>query len=124
MYTAFEACQKTLQKNNSKINNELKNLFLYIDKAIDKGLYYISGTGHISQPTSHQLSKLGYNVSNDIYKGNEFYFISWCICDLNKNNSSFNKEMQNNTANNSYYNPRNKTHNRKFPIFRRQRIIR
>ena len=119
MYTALEARQKTLQVNNSKTNNELKNLFLDIDKAINNSLYYTSGNGHISQLTSCQLRKLGYNVSNDVFEGNEFYFISWCICDLNKDNTSSNKEIQNNTTNNSNYNPGNKTHNRKFPIFHR-----
>ena len=81
MKSAIQSFKETKRFNESKYNQELNEIFTKIDSAIEDGLFYVSGIGSLSFDTLHTLKELGYVAQNDIFKGNNHYWISWIPID-------------------------------------------
>lgn len=77
MCTAEQARKETKRRNELKTKDDFNFLWLKITEAINNGLYYTSGKGHINPVIMCQLKDLGYDVSNDVFENTDFYFISW-----------------------------------------------
>ena len=116
--TAKQAFDETTNHLTNESNNELYEISLKINEAIKDGKYYISENKWINGFTLYELIRLGYNVSQDIYNGHPYCFISWLECGIYENKLVTN-EPSNPSDNQSATNTNSKRNKRKFPIFRR-----
>lgn len=103
MKTAQQAFDETMNSLTIESNKELLELSAKIDEAAKNGNFYISGTGWFNVYTTYELNKLGYSISQDMYNGRKYYFISWFMCDIdNKSNTTKTQEITcNKPTNNS-----------------------
>lgn len=98
MQSAMWSFEETRKIYRNKSSKEIDEISIKIDEAIKDGLFSITGVGSLSDNTLHDLRELGYDAQNDIFEGNNYYWISWITIDTftNKTNgkiSKLNNEM-------------------------------
>ena len=77
MLFAHEARQKTVENINKYVSKELTKINNQINKAVDKGNFYITNYGHLQSESKKKLEEAGYKVTTFYHYSKPSYKISW-----------------------------------------------
>ena len=77
MIAAKEARDLTQKTIDSVTAKELIEIEVLIKEAISRGKFVLTGDGYLSLDAINELRRLGYTVSNDTWRNEACYAISW-----------------------------------------------
>lgn len=77
MYSAKEAKIKTNEVISRAKTNQLNEIQLAIDEAINNGDFYITKDGSLRKETKEALVNMGYSVTTGTQYNESYYTISW-----------------------------------------------